>query len=179
MDAKMMFPESRFSRFLFSDTRMAWLWLIVRVYAGWIWLAAGWEKINNPAWVGEEAGTAVSGFLNGALAKMVGEHPDVSQWYAWFINNFAMDNATIFSYVVAYGEVAVGLGLIVGFLTGIAAFFGVLMNFNFLFAGTVSINPQLIILGILIMLAWRTAGWWGLDRWLLRLLRRRPVIPVM
>ncbi len=171
-----MFPESRISRFLFSDTRMAWFWLLLRVYVGWVWLAAGWEKINNPAWVGDGAGTAVSGFLNGALAKTTGAHPNVSQWYAWLINSFALDNATIFSYVVAYGEVAVGLGLIVGLLSGIAAFFGALMNFNFLFAGTVSINPLLILIEIFLILAWRTVGWWGLDRWFLRLLRRRPVM---
>lgn len=168
----MMFPESKVSRFLFSDTRMAWLWLLARVYVGWIWLEAGWGKINNPVWVGDQAGVAVTGFLNGALAKTAGAHPDVSSWYAWFINNVALGNATIFSYLVAYGEVAVGLALIVGFMTGIAAFFGALMNFNFLFAGTVSINPLLVLLEIFLILAWRTAGWWGLDRWFLKIFRR-------
>lgn len=62
------------------------------------------------------------------------------------------------------------MGLILGALTGIAAFFGVLMNFNYLLAGTVSTNPILGFLGILLVLAWRIAGYWGLDRWLLPLL---------
>jgi thiosulfate dehydrogenase [quinone] large subunit len=41
------------------------------------------------------------------------------------------------------------------------------MNLNYLFAGTVSINPLLGVLQLFIILAWRTAGWIGLDRWLL------------
>jgi hypothetical protein len=55
-----------------------------------------------------------------------------------------------------------GLGLLVGGLSAIAASFGLLMNFSFVYAGTVSTNPMIIIFG------WRVAGWWGLDRWLLR-----------
>ena len=34
-------------------------------------------------------------------------------------------------------------------------------------AGTVSLNPEMLIISVFIILAWKTAGWWGLDRWLL------------
>jgi thiosulfate dehydrogenase (quinone) large subunit len=51
--------------------------------------------------------------------------------------------------------------------TGIAAFFGGFMNASYLLAGTISSNPVLFILATLLVLAWRTAGYWGLDRWLL------------
>jgi thiosulfate dehydrogenase [quinone] large subunit len=44
------------------------------------------------------------------------------------------------------------------------------MNANYLLAGTGSSNPLLFILGTWLVLAWRVAGWWGLDRWLLPLL---------
>ncbi len=44
------------------------------------------------------------------------------------------------------GEIDVGVGLIVGMLTGVAAFLGALMNVNYLFAGTVSSNPLLFVL---------------------------------
>jgi thiosulfate dehydrogenase (quinone) large subunit len=73
----------------------------------------------------------------------------------------------VFSWLVTLGEIAVGIALILGALTGIAAFFGIIMNANYLLAGTVSSNPVLIILGTLVVLAWRNAGWIGLDRWLL------------
>jgi thiosulfate dehydrogenase [quinone] large subunit len=72
-----------------------------------------------------------------------------------------------FSYLITFGELAVGVGLILGAFTGIAAFFGILMNFNYLFAGTVSINPLLLLIELFLVLAWRNAGWLGLDRWLL------------
>lgn len=73
-------PEPSFSRFLFADTRMAWLWLIVRVYVGWQWLEAGWGKFNSSGWNGNAAGAALQGFLKGALAKTAGDHPDVQGW---------------------------------------------------------------------------------------------------
>lgn len=160
-------PEPHFSKFLFADTRFSWVWLFLRIYVGWEWLTAGWGKFNNPAWIGEKAGTAIQGFLKGALAKTGGAHPDVSSGYEYFINNFALPNATLFSYLVTYGELLVGLGLILGAFTGIAAFFGAFMNMNFLLAGTVSANPILLFVELFLILAWRNAGWIGLDRFLL------------
>jgi len=68
--------------------------------------------------------------------------------------------------LVSYGELFVGIGLILGAFTGIAAFFGAFMNMNYLYAGTVSTNPTLLILQIFIMLAGKTAGGIGLDRFL-------------
>lgn len=166
--------RSKFAHFFFYNKDSAWLWLILRVYVGYEWVIAGWGKIVNPAgvWVGDKAGVAVSGFLNGALAKTAGEHPDVSAGYAWFINHVALPNATLFSYLVAYGELLVGIALIIGLLTGIAAFFGATMNLNFLFAGTVSTNPYLLLAQIFLILAWRVAGWYGADRKALRFFHR-------
>lgn len=160
-------PEPRLSRLLFADTRLATLWLVVRVYVGWEWLHAGWSKVMSPAWTGDQAGAAISGFLKGALKKTSGAHPDVQGWYAAFIEHVALPNSALFSYLVAYGELLVGVALILGIFTGIAAFFGAFMNMNFLFAGTVSTNPVLFVLELFLILAWRTAGWIGLDRWVL------------
>ena len=78
-----------------------------------------------------------------------------------------MPHIGIWSYVVSFGEILVGIGLILGVLTGIAAFFGIFMNLNYLMAGSVSTNPVLLVISIFLVLAWKTAGWWGLDRWLL------------
>ncbi|MBX0328436.1 DoxX family membrane protein [Oscillochloris sp. ZM17-4] len=168
----MQIPEPPIARLLFADTRIALLWTILRLYLGYEWLTAGWEKLTNPAgvWVGKAAGTAISGFLKGALAKTGGSNPDVSGWYASFLQNVALPNAVFFSYLVTFGEILVGIALILGLLTGIAAFFGAFMNASYLFAGTVSVNPLLLLLAIGVMLAWRVAGYWGFDRWALPLL---------
>lgn len=163
-------PEPKLSRFLFSDTVMAWFWLIVRLYVGWQWLAAGLGKVTNPMWLGPNAGQPLHGFLLGSLSKTTGAHPDVSGWYAAFINTTALPNTALLSNMVAVGELLVGIGLILGAFTGIAAFFGAFMNMNFLFAGAVSVNPLLFILQLFLILAWRVAGFYGLDYFLLPML---------
>lgn len=164
--------EPPIARFLFADTRAAWIWLVVRLYLGYEWITAGWGKITDPAgaWVGATSGTALNGFVQGAIGKASGDHPAVQGWYADFLRSFVVPNSALFAHLVAYGEFLVGIGLIVGALTGIAAFFGIVMNANYLLAGTTSTNPILAILAIFIVLAWRNAGWIGLDRWLLPLL---------
>ncbi|MEK7109076.1 MAG: TQO small subunit DoxD [Patescibacteria group bacterium] len=165
--------RSAFAYFFTADTRSSWLWLVVRLYVGYEWLLAGWEKVQNPAWVGDNAGAALNGFIQGALAKTGGAHPDVQWWYADFLQSAVSPYLVSWSYLVTYGEVLVGVALIVGFLTGVSAFFGVFMNLNFLLAGAVSVNPIWFVLGLGLILAWRVSGNIGLDRWVLPLLHRR------
>jgi thiosulfate dehydrogenase (quinone) large subunit len=157
--------ENPLSRWLFSNTNSAWIWLILRLYIGYTWVTAGFGKITNDAWVGENAGTALKGFMSGVLATAT--EGGVAGWYASFLESVVIPNAAIFSYMVAFGELLIGLGLIVGLLTGIAAFFGALMNMSFLLAGTVSSNPVMLLIAMLLVLAWKVAGWYGLDRWAL------------
>ncbi len=156
--------EPPISKLFFADTRLSWLWLILRIYIGWQWVEAGYAKVISPMWVGPDAGGAVAGFAMGALKKTAGAHPDVSSWYATWLKDVVIPNAGFFSHLVAFGELAVGVGLILGLFTGIAAFFGAFMNMNYLFAGTVSTNPLMFVIQLLIILAWRVAGWIGLDR---------------
>lgn len=172
------FQDPPLIRFLFADTRSAWLWLVVRLYVGYIWLSSGWGKLFNSAWIGENGGQALGGFVERALLKASEPRPDVQSWYALFLENVVLPHATIWSYLIVWGEILVGLGLIVGLFTGIAAFFGGFMNFNFLLAGTISTNPILLVLSIGLVLAWRVAGYIGLDRfalpWLGTPWQRRP-----
>jgi thiosulfate dehydrogenase [quinone] large subunit len=178
-------PEPKIARFLFADTRLAWLWLIIRVYVGYQWLTAGFEKLTGysitvgntfgtkvgESWIFTSTpGAALTGFAHGAIAQASGPYPAVQGWYAWFLQNVVIPGSGFFSYLVTFGELLVGIGLIIGLLTGIAAFFGVFMNMNFLLSGAVSINPIIGGLAMFVMLAWRVAGYYGVDRWLLPLL---------
>lgn len=155
------------AQLLFSDTRFSIIWLIIRVYTGYEWLMAGIEKLGSPAWTGGQAGTGLAGFVAGALKKTTGAHADVAGWYATFLQSTVLPHAAIWSWAVSLGETAVGIGLILGCLTGIAAFFGGLMNANYLLAGTVSTNPLLFIFATWLVLGWRVAGYIGIDHWLL------------
>ena len=143
------------------------MWLILRLWFGYEWLHAALGKWIEGGWVGEGAGGAVKGFAQGAIAQTKGEFPQVTGWYASFLEHLVVPNAALFSYLVIFGETLVGIALVVGAFTGIAAFFGVFMNASFLFAGTAGANPLMALVGIVIVLSWRVAGWWGLDRWIL------------
>lgn len=167
MSRSTYYPEPRVSRFLFASKAMAPVWTVVRIYLGWMWLTSGWGKVTGGGWVGPEAGGAVRGYLTGALERAGGERPDVAGWYAWLIENLFIPNATLMSHLVAFGEVLVGAALILGLLTGFSAFVGGFMNAAFLLAGTVSSNPVMFILATWVVLAWRVAGYYGLDYWVL------------
>jgi thiosulfate dehydrogenase [quinone] large subunit len=168
--ATISFKQSSLERLLFSDTRAAIFWLLVRLYVGWAWLSAGFGKITSSAWTGDSAGSALTGFVQKALTKTAGDHPDVTGWYAGFLESVILPNTEIWGPVIAWGEFFVGIALILGLFTGIAAFFGLFMNLNFMLAGTLSSNPILFTLAIGLILSWKIAGYIGLDRWVLPLL---------
>lgn len=153
---------------LLSDPRAGWLWLVLRVWLGWQWIDAAQHKIFDPNWVG--SGAALKGFWERAVAiPEAGRPPIAFDWYRAFIQSLLDAEAyTWFAPVVAYGELLVGLALIVGAFTGIAAFFGALMNWNFMMAGTASSNPMLFAVAVGLILAWKVAGYIGADYWLLR-----------
>ena len=89
-------------------------------------------------------------------------------WYRAFVEFLVAGGHYVwFAKVVAFGETAVGIALVLGALTGLAAAAGLLMNVNYLLAGSASTNPVLGAVAILIVLGWKVAGWWGIDRWLL------------
>lgn len=159
------FPEPAIGKFFLASVGSAPVWFVVRMEVGAEWLLAGWEKMQSPAW--GTTGKAIGGFVAGALAKTSGPNPAVQGWYAWFLLHLVQPNPGLWSFLITYGEFAVGLGVLLGILTGIAAGFGVLMNLNYLLAGTVSINPVLGMFGLFLVFSWRACGWIGGDRWLL------------
>jgi thiosulfate dehydrogenase [quinone] large subunit len=161
------FSDSPVARVLFGDVRLSWIWLLLRLYIGYQWISAGWEKLHSPAWVGSSAGSAMAGFVKGALAETTGAHPSVQGWYAAFLQNVVLPNIKVWSFAISIGEFLVGVALVLGLFTGIAAFFGGFMNVNYLMSGALSTNPILFVVATWLVLAWKTAGWIGLDHWAL------------
>jgi thiosulfate dehydrogenase [quinone] large subunit len=153
---------------ILSDPRAGWVWFLLRVWVGWQWIEASLHKIGNPAWVG--GGTALQGFWTKAVAVPDSGSPAIAfGWYRTFLEFMLNAQAyTWFAKLVAYGEFLVGLGLILGAFTGIAAFFGGLMNWNFMMAGSASVNPMLFLISVLLILAWKVSGYIGADYFLLR-----------
>lgn len=164
------------ARFLFDDTRFSLVWLVVRILVGWPWLTAGIEKVfsvkadlvtpSGADWM--SGGLGLKGFWETVLGINSGKPLPVYNWYESFINFLYQSGAwSWFAKLVAVGELAVGILIIVGAFTGIAAFIGSFMNWNYVMAGVASSNMFLFAFAVLLILAWKTAGYWGLDRYLL------------
>lgn len=156
-----------FIKTLFNDRRFSVLWLALRLWLGYQWINAALHKIDNPAWV--QTGDALKGFWSGIVVVPESGRPAIAfDWYRNFIQ-FMLDAEayTWFAKVVAYGELLIGIALILGIFTGIAAFFGGFMNWNFMMAGSASSNPMLFVVAIGLILAWKIAGYIGVDYFLL------------
>lgn len=163
---QILIPDPPIAHALFQTTRFAWLWLAIRLYLGYSWLTSGWGKITNPAW---STGEPLRGFWENAVRiPETGRPPIAFDWYRNFIQ-FMLDNQWYewFADLIMFGELLVGAALILGLFTGIAAFGGSFMNWNFIMAGAASTNGLMLTLAIFLILAWKVAGWIGLDRWLL------------
>ena len=160
----------RFVRFLFNNSRAGLFWLPIRLFLGFAWLEGGWHKFTDPEWM--QGGVALRAYWERAASIPEGGRPPITyEWYREFINTLLAGNHEGWmAYVITFGELAVGLGLLFGILTGIAAFFGALMNMSFLLAGSASTNPVLFTMAIGLILAWRVAGYYGVDRYLLPML---------
>jgi len=174
-----------FARYLFSNTRAGLFWLPIRLFLGFSWLTSGLGKATGEGWL--DGGSSLRSYWERAVSipESPGRPPISYDWYRDFITMLLDSNAEgWFSYIIVFGEILIGIALIVGALTGVAAFFGALMNMSFLLAGSASTNPVMFTAAIGLMLAWRVAGYYGVDRWLLPMLgtpwrapvaERRPV----
>jgi thiosulfate dehydrogenase [quinone] large subunit len=156
------------ARALFDQTEWAWLWLIARVWLGYTWLVSASHKLDDPRWM--TTGEAIRAFWERAVkVPAPPAKPIIAyDWYRDFIELLLDGGHYVwFAKLIAISEFTVGIALVLGAFVGISAFAGAFMNWHFMMAGTASINPLMIVVGFLLVLAWKTAGWWGVDRWLL------------
>lgn len=157
---------------IFFEKWASMLFLPLRVWLGWEWLTSGYHKLFNPAWM--VSGEALKGFWAKAVVVDDGKGAITYDWYRSFIQYlFDIQAYTWFAKLVACGEIMVGIALIIGAFVGVAAFFGALMNWNFMMAGSASTNPMLFLVSIFLILGWRVAGYIGADYFLLAWLRQR------
>ncbi|MBM7570341.1 DoxX family protein [Aquibacillus albus] len=152
-----------FVQLLRKNNVVAGVLAVIRIYIGYAWLTAGWGKVTG--------GFDATGFIQGSIGKATGDHPAVQGWWAAFLENVALPGATVFSFLVAWGELLVGIALILGLFTNFAALMGIVMNFAFIFSGTISTNGQMILLTIFLLVAGYNAGRYGLDRYVIPFIR--------
>ena len=118
-------PNPALLRDIFADVRFAPIWLALRVVLGWLWLEAGWLRLQAASGSGDP---------------------------------------------LAVGLTLAGIALILGVLTGPAAFVGGCLGIGQWDSAGLQVVTLLFAAVVWLVLAWKTAGWIGLDRWLLPLL---------
>jgi thiosulfate dehydrogenase [quinone] large subunit len=146
-------------------------WLAVRVWIGIMWIQAGWAKIfgaENAAFL-HNNGAGVAGFAaHGAPAY---------SWWGSFLHSFVVPNAGWIAVIVAFGELAIGLGLAFGFLTRTAAVASLLLLFTYVMSGTASVCAFYALCAIIVLATWRTSSWIGVDGLIAGWRERRRVAP--
>jgi thiosulfate dehydrogenase [quinone] large subunit len=118
-------PNPALLRDVLADVRFAPVWLVLRVVLGWLWLEAGWSRLQGAPGSADQ---------------------------------------------LAVGLTLAGIALILGVLTGPAAFVGGCLSVGLWDAAGIQVVALLFAAVVWLVLAWKTAGWIGLDRWLLPLL---------
>jgi thiosulfate dehydrogenase (quinone) large subunit len=118
-------PNPALLRDILADVRFAPIWLALRVVLGWLWLEAGWSRLQGAPGLADP---------------------------------------------LAVGLTLAGIALILGVLTGPAAFVGGCLSIGLWDSAGVQVVALLFAAVVWLVLAWKTAGWIGLDRWLLPLL---------
>src|SRR2546425_3664663 len=99
-------------------------------------------------------------------------------WYKEFLEETVLPNSRLFATLQTFAEAAVGLGLILGLLTGLTALVGLFLCLNYGLASQwMSFGQQgfhvLLVTSMIILLCARAGRTCGLDRGILARSRRR------
>jgi thiosulfate dehydrogenase [quinone] large subunit len=138
-----------------------YLWYLsaLRIYVGYYLLWQGVRKYQRQFpkgdWIGRQIGDI------GAL--------DIYPWYKNFLLSYVTPHSELFGYLVMVGEIAVGAGLLLGFLTRFSACIGLFMLVNYYLGpglargGSLLAQQQIFILAMAIFVLANPGRTLGLD----------------
>lgn len=138
-------PEPPLARRVLGDRRYAWVWLLVRAYLSYRWIASAVTLI--------EQHLTLSIGISGLAVQVIPETARGAGPILWL--------------VIAACQITAGIFLGLGAYTGLSAFVSGILSFNPMSLGPAAADPLAAGLSFLLILVWRVAGWYGLDRWLL------------
>src|SRR5271165_7046424 len=136
---------------------MAIVWTAMRVWLGIMWIQAGVAKLwgaENPAFL-HNNGAGVAGFAAHGVPAY--------SWWGTFLHGFVVPNAGWIGVLVAVAEFAIGVALVLGLFTPIAALGSLLLLFTYVMSGTASVCAFYALLSVVLLATWRTSGWIGID----------------
>lgn len=135
----------------------AWVLLPLRLFLGVTFVYAGLQKLTDPHYFRQGTptyiGTQIAAFAHGTPLQ-------------GFLLHVAQPHAVLFGALVAYGELAIGLGTLIGLLMRPAAVFGLLLSLTFFLSASWRITPYFYGADIVFVFGWITlllagpaAGW--------------------
>jgi thiosulfate dehydrogenase [quinone] large subunit len=133
------------------------VWLAMRVWLGIMWIQAGWAKLwgaENSAFL-HHGGAGVAGFATHGVAAYT--------WWHHFLTGVVVPNSGAIGILVAVAEFTIGVALVAGLFTRLAALASLGLLFTYVMSGTASVCALYALFAIVIMVTWRTSSWIGLD----------------
>jgi thiosulfate dehydrogenase (quinone) large subunit len=141
-----------------ATSRIAALgWTAMRIWLGVQWIQAGMAKLwgaENSAFL-HHGGAGVAGFATHGAATYT--------WWHSFLTGFVVPNSGWIGVSISVAEFALGIALVLGLLTPLVALGGLSLNMTYMLSGTAGVNPVFMIFSIVLIVAWRTSGWIGVD----------------
>src|SRR6202167_2594853 len=141
-----------------KNSRLAALvWTAMRVWLGVMWIQAGSAKL----W-----GAEAAGFLhnNGAgVAGFAAHGTPAYSWWGTFLHGFVVPNAGAIGVLIAVSEFAIGIALVTGLFTRVAALGSLALLFTYVMSGPASVSAFYALFAIVILVMWRTSSWIGAD----------------
>ncbi|MCU1492771.1 MAG: hypothetical protein JWO62_535 [Acidimicrobiaceae bacterium] len=143
--------------FLMQSKVMAIGWTAMRVWLGIMWIQAGVAKLwgaENPAFL-HNNGAGVAGFAaHGTPAY---------SWWGSLLHGFVVPNSGWIGILVAVAEFLIGVALVLGLFTRVAALGSLALLFTYVMSGTASVCAFYALFAIVIVATWRTSTWLGVD----------------
>ncbi len=136
-----------------------WYLAVLRIYVGYYLFFQGIGKFqrNFPKgdWIGRQIGDIAS--------------LDLYPWYKAFLQSYVVPHSELFGYLIMIGEIAVGVGLLLGLFTRLSALVGLFMLANYYLGpgtargGAMLAQQQTFIIALAIFVLARPGRTLGLD----------------
>ena len=121
--------------------------LPLRLFLGTTFVYAGIQKLTDPQYFNPSA----AGFIGKQIMAFAIGSPIHN-----FLIHLALPHAMFFGALVAFGEIAIGIGTLLGFLLRPAAFFGALLSLMFFLSASWRVHPYFYGADIVFVFSWTT-----------------------
>ncbi len=137
--------KSALSHSLHHTMLYGWVLLPLRAFLGITFLYAGIQKLTDPSFFKPTAigyiGKQIAAFAHGSPIRGL-------------LLSVALPHAVIFGGLIAYGEIAIGIGTLLGFLLRPAAIAGALLSLMFFLSASWHVRPYFYGSDIVFIFAW-------------------------